>query len=291
MEKGIVFDIQRFSVHDGPGIRTAVFLKGCNMRCLWCHNPESLRMERQLSYNAEACTGCGACAQVCAFGVHSFGGGGHMVDRKRCTACGQCVSACPVNALKLFGHEMSSREVVDEVMADEVFYRGSGGGVTFTGGEPTQQFGFLLECLRLCRENGVHTCIETNGLLCAQRLKALAEHMDLFLLDYKATGEELHRRLTGAPGNVAGQALEVLGKLGKPVILRCPVVAGINDGGEHFEAIRRLKRTHSCIVQAEIMGYHAAGRHKWHAIGMDYRLSHLESASKQQIAAWQALVD
>ena len=287
MATGIVFDIQKFSVHDGPGIRTTVFLKGCHMHCIWCHNPESIQPAPQLSYGPASCVSCGACGNVCPAGVHAFGGGGHRVFHDRCVACGRCVEVCPVNTLKIVGREMDSGAVLAEVLTDKIYYQSSGGGVTFTGGEPTRQFEFLRECLVLCKENGVNTCLETNGMLPPDRLTSLASLVDMFLLDYKATGDKQHRMLTGAPGDTAQRALQVLETLDRPVVLRCPIVPGVNDSDAHFAAIRCLKERYHCIREAEIMGYHAVGRRKWEAIGQKYALGELANASKEQIATWQ----
>lgn len=284
---GIVFDIQKFCVYDGPGIRTSVFLKGCMMRCPWCHNPESLKKEPELSCDFSKCVSCGACSAVCPTGAHSFGENGeHRVDFSRCIACGRCVEQCPTGCLKIFGREMTAREVIDEVVKDKKYYQSSGGGVTFTGGEPTFQFEFLEELLALAREEELHVCLETNGVISPERLERLVPSVDLFLLDYKATGPD-HKRLTGIEETSVLETLKTLNRKGKPVILRCPIIQGINDGEAHFEAIRQLRREFSCIQSAEIMAYHSSGLHKWKALGQAYSLEQLESATPEMKAAWE----
>lgn len=281
----IVFDIQKFSTFDGPGIRTSVFLKGCMMRCPWCHNPESLRPEPELSYSGEKCSACRACGAVCPAGVHSLDPE-HRVDFLKCTACGNCISACPQRCLKLFGREMSPREIMTEVLKDKKYYQSSGGGMTVTGGEPTMQFEGLMALLHLAKAESIHCCLETNGVLGEPKLKALLPLVDLFLLDYKATGED-HKRLTGVEEAPVLNTLSLLHKAGKPVILRCPIIPGLNDTKEHFAVIRRLKSLYSCILQAEIMAYHSSGIHKWNSLGLAYSLKDLPSATPDMKRQWE----
>lgn len=283
---GIVFDIQRFCLHDGPGIRTDVFLKGCMMHCIWCHNPESLSRKIQLSYDSSKCIGCRECENFCQSGVHSFGGKEHLVQYGACTGCGQCVSHCPTGSLKLFGKRMSAQEVLGEINKDRAYYRESGGGITFTGGEPTYQFDFLLELIALCKQEEYHVCLETNGVIPEENLKRLAACVDLFLLDYKATGAK-HRELTGVEEACVLSTLQRLNDMGKDIILRCPIIPGINDEEEHFSAIRNLRKRFSSIRDMEIMAYHSTGKHKWDAIGLDYSLKDLESVSANQKKIWE----
>lgn len=182
----IVFDIQKFSIHDGPGIRTTVFLKGCPLRCVWCHNPESWRPEPELLFTAAKCSGCRRCAEVCPAGVHSFTADGrHELDRAACVRCGKCVELCPAEALELCGRSFTVEEVMAEVRKDCIFYENSGGGMTLSGGEPMMQFDFLHALLRLAHKAGLHICLETCGFAAWKQYETILPFVDLFLFDIK----------------------------------------------------------------------------------------------------------
>lgn len=285
---GIVFDIQRCCYQDGPGIRTTVFLKGCPLRCAWCHNPESFRREPQLQYTARLCAGCGACAQVCPNGVHRFENGVHTVDFSRCAGCGACARICPAHAVKLCGQELSAAQVMETVLRDRAYYDASGGGLTVSGGEPTFQPDFLLELLTLANKSGIHTCLETNGYIPGTLLPRLLEKTDMVLLDYKITGAEALRSYTGAGGSLWNDTLEALEARHIPVILRLPIIPGINDTPAHFREAAAIQAGHSCIQHTEIMAYHAIGGDKWAQLGYCYTLKGLPSATPEQKAAWEA---
>lgn len=283
----LIFDIQRFCVYDGPGIRTTVFFKGCNMRCAWCHNPESFSAGAQLLFRPEKCVSCGAC-MACPSGAHAPEGGGHRFLRERCTACGLCAGKCPAGALELSGRSMAAAEVMDIICRDAKYYRSSGGGVTFSGGEASLHRELLLELLAACREKGYHTALETNGLISKDLLAELLPLTSLFLFDCKHTDPQAHQQWTGAPLAPVLETLQRLDEAGARVILRCPVVPGVNDTKEHFAGIRALKAGHTCIEKAEIMAYHDIGKTKWEALGIPYALAALKTVSPEQKRLWEA---
>lgn len=284
---GTVFNIQRFSLHDGPGIRTTVFLKGCNIRCAWCHNPESFSAKPQLSVNFSKCTSCGRCAAKCPQGAHRITGEGeHLWDASLCVLCGDCISACPQGVITRIGETRTAEQVMEVVCKDRRYYEKSGGGVTFSGGEPSFQFDFLLSLLQAAKEEELHTCVETNGILHPEKMRQLCAYTDLFLLDFKHTDEEKHIRYTGASNRLVYENLRLFDELRQPVILRCPIIPTVNDTREHLERIRALGKEHGCIQSTELMPYHDVGVSKWKNIGIDYTLSEIKPPSAETTHLW-----
>ena len=283
---GLVFDIQRFSLHDGPGIRTTVFFKGCPLRCIWCHNPESMRMAPQLGYKKEKCTGCMACVHVCPNAAHREESGEHILDFSRCRFSGRCVEPCVSGALRQIGKEMTVEEIMAEVIKDRLYYDNSGGGITLSGGEPMLQFAFALELLKESRNMGIHTCIETSGYADTEKFCRILPLVDLFLFDYKATGDERHKALTGVGQELIIKNLDILGGNDSGIILRCPLIPGINDQIEHLQAISMLSRKYKSIRGVEILPYHDYAKGKWAEVGKENFLEGIPSASRQDIAQW-----
>jgi pyruvate formate lyase activating enzyme len=230
------------------------------------------------------------CELACSFGVHSFKEGVHAVDFKKCTACGKCIKVCPSSALSMLGYEISAREVMDIVLQDKDYYEISGGGVTFSGGEPTLQPEFLKELLTLAKASGIHTCLETNGYIPKEILDDIIQLVDLFLIDYKITDEELLKKYTGAFSEGWMDALEYINNHNKPVILRMPIIPGINDNPEHFSKAKEIKNKFTAIQKIEIMPYHAIGSGKWEQIGLTYTLPHIPAASCEQTESWMSYV-
>lgn len=287
---GIVFDIARCSYHDGPGIRTAVFLKGCNLHCPWCHNPESIRPMPEIELLPALCVGCGACERACERGVHRLTDGTHRLYPASCTLCGKCVSVCPVSALKVTGREMRADEVMDVVLRDRAYYEASGGGVTFTGGEPTCQPAFLLELLEKSRELGIRTAIETNGCMPPDTLDAILPLTDLFLLDLKADDEKTLRAWTGGSFAAYMHTLETIDRRGGAVHLRLPIIPTYNDTEAHFAFAANLKRRFSCIGSVEILPYHTIGNGKWAGVGRELPLPHLPAATEAETRLWNRML-
>lgn len=263
----MIFNIQRFSVDDGPGIRTTVFFKGCPLRCIWCHNPESHRREPELMYNAQKCISCGACAAVCEHGGHSFDGErAHIVDRTDCISCGACAGMCPTKAVEMAGREETVENILKEVLSDKIFYDQSGGGMTVSGGEPLYQPTAVIALCKAAKDAGLHVAMETCGFASESVVRAAAEWVDLFLFDYKAPAD-VHEELTGVPQKPILDTLVLLSKLGKQVILRCPIIPGCNDSDGHFADIVALAKQYDNITEVHLEPYHPLGISKCEQLG------------------------
>lgn len=245
---GQIFNIQKFCINDGPGIRTTVFFKGCPIRCLWCHNPESQVKEKQIMFYPDKCTGCGRCAGLTPDNTDFI---------------------CFSDAKEIVGKTISADEAVEEVMKDFLFYENSGGGVTLSGGEPLMQLDFAIEILKKCKEKGVHTAIETCGFAPTEKVLKIAEYTDLFLYDYKETDPEKHKLFTGVDNKLILKNLFELDKLGKDIILRCPIIPEYNDTEEHFDGIIELTNSLKNIREVNIEPYHSFGEGKYEALGLE----------------------
>ena len=268
MTSGTIFDVQHYAVHDGPGIRTLVFLKGCPLRCAWCCNPESQQSARQLRHLASRCQKCLRCEQVCTLGAVSRLGDRPRFDRARCERCDDapCVDGCVHDALGLVGERMEVAEVVERVAADVAFYRNSGGGVTFSGGEPFAQPEFLLELLSACRARGIHTAVETCGCASREAFEKALPLVDLFLFDLKIVDPSRHRALTGAGNELILENLRFVAKASKGLTLRVPLVPGCTDSDENLEAIARLA-VELKVASVSLQPYHPLGTLKGEQIG------------------------
>lgn len=279
---GTIFDIQRFCIHDGPGIRTTIFFKGCPLHCIWCHNPESQKMAAGLAYYADKCLSCGACVEVCSAHCHVLLDDEHRLDRRKCICCGKCASACPVGALELLGKAESVENILSEVLRDKLFYEKSGGGITVSGGEPLMQRAFLIALLKRAKEEGLHTCIETCGYASRETVIETANYTDIFLYDIKETDNERHKALTGVPFTPIKENLLLLDSLGSNSILRCPLIPDINTREEHFREIAAIAASLNNLLEINIMAYHLLGNSKYDALSMENPLRSHEAMTAAQ---------
>lgn len=278
---GTIFNIQRFSIHDGPGIRTTVFFKGCNLDCKWCHNPESKGFERELEFYPERCTGCGNCREVCPTGAHQWNKEGiHSIAREKCNGCSNCVAVCYFGAIAGVGRRVDSEYVINSVMTDKLYYQNSSGGVTFSGGECMLQLEFLTELLMRLNVEGIHTAVDTAGHVPWASFEGILKYTDLFLYDIKAEQEELHRQLTDRGNTLIWKNLEKLSLAGKRIYVRIPLIASGNEDeiGRIAERLKKLE-----IEKVEVIPYHRLGVSKYTALGLQYEWSDGQIPTEQQV--------
>ena len=281
METGIIFNIQKFCLHDGDGIRTCVFLKGCPLRCIWCHNPESLEKSPELSFDISRCSSCSRCLDVCS--VRSISDGTLNIDRKMCTKCGRCTDVCLNDANDIIGKETTAAEVFAEVMKDRMFYETSGGGMTVTGGEPSYQPDFTLELLRLAKENGISSAVETCGIGTREFYKEAADLDATFLFDIKCISTERHRQLTGADNSHIISNLHYLMDRNADIILRLSLIPDCNDSDEDIALLSEfLNKNRSHYRYAEIMPYHSLGTGKAVKTGRDCTYIHSDAGTTEK---------
>ena len=279
---GKIFNIQRFSTSDGPGIRTTVFFKGCPLSCVWCHNPESHSAKNEIFYDARKCISCGFCLKACENSCHSFDNG-HVYLRDNCEKCGSCASLCPSKAIEVCGDEKSADEVLDVVLRDLPFYEQSGGGITLSGGEPLMQYDFATEILKKAKEKQLHTAIETSGF-CAKPLDEIAKYVDLWLFDIKLFDEDEHKRYTGVSNEKILENLRYLDDIEANIILRCPIIPDVNLKKEHFEKLSVLTKTLENVSAIHLEPYHPLGISKLSLLGKDTTFSNSEFLKKEELS-------
>lgn len=253
--KGMLFDIQRASTVDGPGFRTTVFFKGCNLRCAWCHNPESQSAVPQLLFYQERCTHCGLCERVCPYGL------------KKCDLCGKCADACPQEARSLCGMEYTVEDAMKKILPDRLFYQTSGGGATFSGGECMLQLGFLKELLDFCKKEKIHTAVDTAGAVPWRSFEEILPYTDMFLYDVKSMNSQRHKEYTGVGNEQILENLSRLLQMQKRVWVRVPIIPGVNDTLEEMRALRAFLLANGYPEKVELLPYHRMGEMKWKALG------------------------
>ena len=272
MTTGTIFDIKKFAIHDGPGLRTTVFFKGCPLACWACHNPEGKETRKNLFVREERCTLCEDCLEVCEPGSISLDGGKLQVDRSTCTSCGLCIEKCLPGALVVAGREVSVQEVLEEIERDVVFYDQSGGGVTFSGGEPLSQPDFLLELMHECKERDISIVVDTSGFAPLDLVESVAELADLFLFDFKLVDGKRHEDFTGSSNEGILENLTWLSENGHPVVIRVPLFSGINDDEENISALGKfvagLPKKHT----VDLLPYHNTGIDKYRRLDHAYKM-------------------
>ena len=283
--QGTVTNIQRFSIHDGPGIRTTVFLKGCNLRCFWCHNPETLRYRPELQIFLDRCIGCGECFNRCPNGAHVVVDGHREFHRQLCVGCGQCAETCYAEALVLVGEIKTVDEVVGEVLRDRPFYETSQGGITLSGGEPLLQRDFSYAILERCRQEDIHTAIETAANFPWERVSSILPVTDLVMMDIKMMDSSKHRDCTGVPNELILDNAMRLGQCSQPLIVRTPIIPGINDTPEEVAAIAEFVAKLPNLLYYDLLPFHPMAKSKYTSLDMAYRAKEIKSPSKEHMDA------
>ena len=271
-QTGIIFDIKKYAINDGPGIRTAVFFQGCPLSCWWCHNPESQPRKPALMYRANRCVLCGECATVCPQSGIKINGSA-LTDRSKCDVCGTCAETCYYGAREVSGREVTVDGVLAEIERETPFHDQSGGGVTLSGGEPLMQRSFLLALLRACRERDIHTVVDTSGYTTWEALDSVREYVNLFLYDLKLMDDGLHTQYTGVSNQPILRNLKLLSEHGQSIYVRIPLIPSVNDDEENLRQSANFIAGLPNITGVELMGYHDIAAAKYEALGMAYRLN------------------
>jgi len=269
-QKGIIFDIQRFSTHDGPGIRTTVFFKGCSAGCKWCHNPESVSFKPQLQYYKDRCTNCGKCAGLCLVNAHNIIDGKHDFNRNKCTACGICSRECFNNALVICGRKESTEDIMASILADKSYYNESKGGVTLSGGEPVLQDNFCMELLKQLKSENIHTNLQTAGFYPFEKLEKLLPYLDLITYDIKGVSPEIYKNYINADPALAVENLKLLDKKTIPFIVRTPCIKNINDSEQEIEKIAQMLFSLNNLKYYMLVPYHGLAKIKYDILGRDF---------------------
>ena len=287
--QGRVLDIERMCVHDGPGIRTTIFLKGCPLHCHWCHNPESISPDPEIGFSKRKCVACGKCAEVCPTGAHVFRDGAHLLNHELCTACGECVDACLSGALEYHGREVPAEEAAAAVLEDRTFYAYSGGGCTISGGEPLRQAEFCAEVFEVLRDEGIHRAIDTSGAVEWESFRAVLPYTDMFLYDVKHTDDGLHRQHTGSSSLVILDNLRRLSESGVPIEIRIPTIPGFNVDERSMAAMGKLLSGLPNIVGVRLLPYHLA-RSKYEKVGRPDTMPHVTPPDADTMAGAAAIL-
>ncbi len=284
MKKGIIFDIKRYAIHDGPGIRTTVFLKGCPLRCQWCQNPEGLELEPEVFWRENRCAeDCSACVTACPSRAVSKNGNRVVVDKEKCDFCRSCEDACVYDALEIVGREVSVEEIMEEIEKDRVFFDQSGGGVTFSGGEPLLQADFLQSLIEEVKKSNIHVALDTSGYVPFQDLQRVSDRVDLFLYDLKIMEDETHKKYTGVSNQIILENLKKLSDKKKAIHVRIPLVSGVNDDKQNIQRFAEYLRTLRNVKNISLLAYHRGGCEKYRRLQKEEPLRTFQSPSKKRM--------
>ncbi|WP_430817764.1 glycyl-radical enzyme activating protein [Carboxylicivirga sp. RSCT41] len=288
--EGRITTIQRMSIHDGPGIRSTVFLKGCNMRCRWCHNPETFSPGKELEWLSDKCINCRECLPHCATGALRLNAGTVQFDKSKCTACFKCIDACFADALNSIGRDYSPQALFKEVMQDKVFFEQSGGGVTFSGGEVMLQIDFVTECMKLFKEAKIHTAIETNLLACWDNYRQLLPYVDLVMADLKVMDNVSHKKWTSVGNEVVISNIQELDKTGKAYCIRTPLVPGVNHSHDAIEAIAGFVSGLKHVQKFELLPFHPLADSKYNNLGLANPFEHVKALGERDLKRYQNIL-
>jgi pyruvate formate lyase activating enzyme len=282
MTTSLIFDIKRYAINDGPGIRIVIFLKGCNLNCAWCHNPESISTETERMYAPAKCIQCGTCVMACPEKAITLTSEGIITDAERCNMSGRCAEVCPTKAIEISGKPMSVSEIMNEIEKERVFFDQSGGGVTFSGGEPLLQSQFLIELLDECGKRRIHRAVDTAGLANTEIILEVAKRTDLFLYDLKLMDSEKHRQWVGVPNEKILENLKMLAETGVKIIIRIPLIGGVNDDAENMKATASFVAALSGEKKdVNLLPYHKIAQTKYQKLGRPEDFQLLEEPTKE----------
>lgn len=281
---GRIFNIQRFSTEDGPGIRTTVFVKGCTLTCLWCSNPESQQIEPQLAHNDTLCDQCGRCVTACSKQAISLTGSGILVDRDLCDNCGDCVRVCGPRALRMIGEDKSVDDVMEEILKDRLYYRSSQGGVTCSGGEPLMQASFVAALFQRCQEEGLHTTLDTTGNGSVAGLQKVLKHTNLVLFDLKVMDEALHRKTTGVSNKTILRNARIVADSHAQMIIRMPLIPGVSATDENIQATIRFVQGLRPGIMVNVLPYHRYGMNKYSMLDRSYPMGEMLPLTHERVA-------
>jgi len=290
MSNSLIFNIQKFSIHDGPGIRTTVFFKGCPLNCLWCHNPESQDVNKEILYDKNKCVLCGKCKEVCPTNAIKIEDGKLTTDKNKCNFSGECVIYCIYGAREIVGKEYSVDDVMKEVIKDKIFYEQSNGGVTVSGGEPLMQIEFVQELLMRLKVENIHTAVDTSGAVNFDILKRVAKYTDLFLYDLKLIDDEKHKEYIGVSNKNIIENLINLSKIHSNINIRLPIIGKVNDNIEHIEKVLELLKDLN-IKKVNLLPYHSIAKHKYEKLGLFYEDEKMSVPSEAKMNSFKEMFE